>query len=64
MIALIESGSFVIDLDTGTILGPNLVAVNPKNLDEVILDNIENGFFTDDEIISLGEEFGNTLWVD
>jgi len=54
----------VIDLDTGTILGTNLMVVAlsavPENLRDILTGERDA---SDSEIADLGLEYGNHLWV-
>ena len=61
MRALVDTNAVVIDLDTGTVLGSNLVVIQEKNLTDEILSVLDNG--SDSEIADIGEQYGEPLWI-
>lgn len=61
MLALVDTNSVVIDLDTGTVLNSNLVVIQEKNLTNEILSVLDNG--SDSEIADIGEQYGESLWI-
>ncbi len=56
-------GAFVIDLDTGTIVGTNVVFVNEADLTAEELEAVEDGDVSDSWVFDLGQKYGKALYT-
>lgn len=58
-----DTDSIIVDLDTGTILGSNLVVLS-KYTPDYIIDKFDDGYYSDDEASDLARDWGVPLFVD